>query len=115
MDKTAKGSQGKILELFRDGSGAYLSGEQISRALGVSRTAVWKQIGHLRSLGYGIEAATSRGYRLVTTPDALIPAEIRADLGTLRVGGEIVFWPKPIPPICGRTGWEKAGRPRGRW
>lgn len=91
MDKTAKGSQEKILDLFRDGSGDYLSGEQISRALGVSRTAVWKHISHLRDLGYGIEAATSRGYRLVTTPDALIPAEIRADLGTLRIGGEIVF------------------------
>ena len=44
--------------------GQFLSGEQLAAALSVSRSAVWKAIGQLRSEGYSIEAATNRGYRL---------------------------------------------------
>ena len=47
-----------------------LSGEQMSRTLGVSRAAVWKAIGSLRLEGYTIEAATRRGYRLTACPSA---------------------------------------------
>ena len=53
-----------------------VSGEWMARRLGVSRNAVWKAIGQLRSEGYGIDAVTNRGYRLVTAPDRLQEAEI---------------------------------------
>lgn len=80
----------KILGLFRQKPGDFVSGEQISRALGVSRTAVWKKIRILRDLGYEIEAVTSRGYRLLASPDLLMPAEIQSDLDTEVVGGKVV-------------------------
>ena len=47
---------------------APVSGEQMCRALGVSRAAVWKAIEALRADGYEIEAATRRGYQLQTYP-----------------------------------------------
>lgn len=47
---------------------APVSGEQLCKALGVTRAAVWKAIEALRSDGYDIEAATRRGYRLRTKP-----------------------------------------------
>ncbi len=84
--------QDQILKLFRQQPGAFVSGAEMSRALGVSRTAVWKHIEHLRSLGYQIEAVTARGYRLRTSPDLLLPAELQAGLETEIVGRELVYF-----------------------
>jgi len=81
-----------ILNLFRKHPGDFVSGEEISRQLGVSRTAVWKKIRLLRELGYTIDAVTSRGYRLAASPDALLMEELRADLGTRIIGSELFFF-----------------------
>lgn len=64
-----------VLQLLRAADGP-VSGEQMSKALGVSRAAVWKAIDQLRRDGYAIEAATNRGYRLLAGPDRLSPARI---------------------------------------
>ncbi len=45
-----------------------ISGEHLSRSLGVSRVAIWKHIRQLQDLGYDIEA-TPKGYRLIHGPD----------------------------------------------
>lgn len=83
-------SRSRILELFRRRDGGFVSGEEISRSLGVSRTAVWKQIRALRQIGYDIEAVTSKGYRLVQAPDRLVGEEIRAALDTAVVGSKVL-------------------------
>mgnify|MGYP001021182155 CR=1 FL=1 len=57
------------------------SGEQLSRELGVSRTAVWKLISRLRAAGYSIEAVSSRGYRLLSVPEQLDVQTIAGELG----------------------------------
>lgn len=59
----------------------FLSGEQLSRELGVSRTAVWKLISRLRAAGYSIEAVSSRGYRLLSVPEQLDVQTIAGELG----------------------------------
>lgn len=82
----------EILRLFRQRGERFVSGEELSQSLGVSRTAVWKQIKLLRDLGYVIEATPSRGYRLASTPDTLIPAEIQSALDTRLVGREVVYF-----------------------
>lgn len=74
-----------ILRLFRD-NGGFVSGEFFSRALGVSRTAVWKHISSLRELGHVIEAVPSRGYKLISSPEFLDSREIKAELITSLVG-----------------------------
>ncbi len=68
----------------------YISGENLSKRLGVSRNAIWKQIEALRSLGYEIEATPRLGYRLVSTPNQLTPGEMRLNLHTQFIGQEIV-------------------------
>lgn len=83
-------SRQKILRLFRDRPAAYLSGEVLSRELGISRTAVWKHIRALRALGYRIDAVTSRGYRMLGGPETLVADEIRSRLATRLVGRELV-------------------------
>jgi len=83
----------EILRLLKKHPSAFLSGEELSRRLNVSRTAVWKRIRHLRSLGYEIEASTRSGYWLVQSPDILAPSEIKLLLKTKWLGRTIHYFP----------------------
>lgn len=65
----------EILKLLFNTDG-FLSGEQISELLGISRAAVWKHIKAIKEEGGKIEAHTKRGYRLVAFPDLLKPEYI---------------------------------------
>ncbi|MCM2266004.1 MAG: HTH domain-containing protein, partial [Desulfuromonadales bacterium] len=88
----ATGAREAILNLFRQASEGFVSGARLSEALGVSRTAVWKQIRQLRQLGYRIEAVPSRGYQLCATPDLPLAEELRRGLSTRIVGREIRYF-----------------------
>lgn len=70
----------KVLQRLRSG-GSPLSGQQISRELGVSRAAVWKAVEALRREGYEIESVPRQGYRLLQATSTLCEAEILAALG----------------------------------
>ena len=65
--------KGKILKTLRE-SGDYLSGETLSKQLGISRVSIWKHIRRLKGDGYIIDASP-KGYRLVSSPDLLLPCE----------------------------------------
>lgn len=54
----------------------YISGEELSRILGVSRTAVWKHINELRKEGYVIESSSKKGYRIKGFPDSIDEREL---------------------------------------
>jgi BirA family transcriptional regulator, biotin operon repressor / biotin---[acetyl-CoA-carboxylase] ligase len=79
----------KILNIFRASNGEFISGEEISEKLKVSRAAVWKHIERLREEGYDIAGEPHVGYRLMGTPDKLIPEEISYRLGTKTIGKRI--------------------------
>ncbi len=83
-------TRNKILELFRDHTDKYLSGQEISRLLNISRAAVWKQVKTLRNMGFEIEAKSSQGYRLLGASDRLLAAEIKHDLATSVIGNSVV-------------------------
>ena len=69
-----------VLSLLTEADG-YLSGQEMSRRLQVSRAAVWKAVEALRAEGYAVESATNRGYRLAASPDRLTAAGVLAALG----------------------------------
>ena len=69
--------------------GGFVSGQELSELLGVSRTAVWKAIRQLEESGYQIEAVRNKGYRLVSEPDLLTTEAITARLSTEWAGQEI--------------------------
>ena len=73
-------------------SQGYLSGEEMSRALGVTRAAVWKEIESLRGAGWPIQSSTRKGYRLAGPPPVLSAAYISAMLppGNLFAGKVLV-------------------------
>lgn len=72
--------------------GTYVSGEVISREAGVTRAAIWKQINQLKSLGYVIDSAPRMGYRLVASPDMLLPEEIWARCDLTIIGQRIHYY-----------------------
>jgi BirA family biotin operon repressor/biotin-[acetyl-CoA-carboxylase] ligase len=63
----------EILKALRE-SGGYVSGEALSKQLSTSRVSVWKHIHSLEEDGYVVEASP-KGYRLISSPDLLIPYE----------------------------------------
>ncbi len=79
-------SREEVLSLLRREEG-FLSGQDLSRRLGLSRAAVWKAVDALRKEGYEIEARTGLGYCLAAAPDALTEPEIRSFLGKTAVVG----------------------------
>ena len=82
----------KLLKLFKKSPDVYLSGEQASEELGVSRTAVWKHIEKLRGLGYEFDAVPHLGYRLRKSPDKLYSYEIEPFLNTKCIGRNIKYF-----------------------
>lgn len=76
----------KILELLRAERPGYVSGEFICQQLGVSRTAIWKNVESLRQDGYEIEAKPRAGYRLILSPDTVRPVEWLHDLSSQIIG-----------------------------
>jgi BirA family biotin operon repressor/biotin-[acetyl-CoA-carboxylase] ligase len=82
----------QILKLLREHAPGFVSGEEMSRQLGGTRTAIWKRVATLRHSGYTIEASRRLGYRLLQTPDLLSPAEIRPFLKTKWIGKTIHYF-----------------------
>lgn len=81
----------RIINILRATS-SFVSGEDISRELNISRVAVWKHIDNLRTLGYKIESQHQRGYRFIFHPDKLIPMEIRYGLSTSFIARDIIAY-----------------------
>jgi BirA family biotin operon repressor/biotin-[acetyl-CoA-carboxylase] ligase len=79
---------GAVLKALRSAAGP-VSGERLAAAAGVSRAAVWKRINRLKALGYEIAGEPRKGYRLVSSPDKLLPEEILWGLGTRQWRGPI--------------------------
>lgn len=68
----------ELIRLMSDG--AFHSGEQLGEILGVSRTAIWKQLRKLEALGIQVEGVRGQGYRLVRPIELLNGALIVSHL-----------------------------------
>lgn len=78
-------------DLLRQQPNAWVSGQTLCAALGVSRAAVWKQVHSLVLHGYTIEARPRMGYRLMAVPEAPLPGEVQPRLTTRRLGRELIW------------------------
>lgn len=76
----------EILRLLKERDG-FVSGQELCSLLGVSRTAVWKAVGHLREEGYEILAVRNRGYRLEDSRDVVTEAELLSCMEDGPLGG----------------------------
>lgn len=70
----------------------YISGEHLSSALNVSRTAIWKHIKNLKTKGYIIEGISNKGYKLISSPDLLNKSELLSLIKTSVLGKNIIHF-----------------------
>lgn len=111
--------------------GRFHSGTRLARELGISRTAVWKQIERLGRLGLEIHAVRGKGYRLARPMELLTEGEVRAAmepaaeaaLATMEIFDVVdstSAWLRrasPVPPAACLAECQTAGRGRRgrRW
>jgi BirA family biotin operon repressor/biotin-[acetyl-CoA-carboxylase] ligase len=81
----------RVLEIL-ERAVAPISGETISNELGVTRSAVWKQINELRLMGYDIQSSQKEGYKLVHSSSKLLPYEIHKKLKTQVIGTKMRYF-----------------------
>ncbi|MFA4984639.1 MAG: biotin--[acetyl-CoA-carboxylase] ligase [Candidatus Omnitrophota bacterium] len=81
----------KIIEFLKKKSG-YVSGEDLSNHLRISRQALWKHIQNLRELDYDIVAVPHLGYQLLSVPDRMLPFEVTDGLLTRFIGRKLYYF-----------------------
>ncbi|XJZ26023.1 biotin--[acetyl-CoA-carboxylase] ligase [Bacillota bacterium Lsc_1132] len=81
----------ELLDAFTKAGDSFLSGQSIAELIGCSRTAVWKHIEELRKDGFELEAVRRKGYRIIKTPETILPDEIRFRLKTKFIGQNIHY------------------------
>jgi len=82
----------KVLSFFQTHDSEYLSGQDLSDVLKISRVAVWKHIKKIQTLGYKIESKQKLGYRLIDNTEKLLPWEITRDLKTKLIGKRVYYF-----------------------
>ncbi|WFR60476.1 biotin--[acetyl-CoA-carboxylase] ligase [Paenibacillus amylolyticus] len=85
-----------LLHMLLNAEGRFVSGEEISRHLSISRTAVWKHVNKLRDMGYEFEAVSRKGYRLVTKPDSIDATALQLALDTTVFGRKAILLPSTL-------------------
>lgn len=82
----------KVLYFLKSHNTEYLSGQDLSDVLKISRVAVWKHIKKIKQLGYKIEINRKLGYRLEADSDKLLPWEITEGLRTTLIGKKAYYF-----------------------
>lgn len=79
----------RVLAVLEENKGKSVSGSDIARSVGMTRSAVWKAVKVLREEGYSICAVTNRGYCLSEENDFLSEQSIVPNLRTKELGRKI--------------------------
>jgi BirA family biotin operon repressor/biotin-[acetyl-CoA-carboxylase] ligase len=82
----------KILSFLKTHESEFLSGQDMSDVLKISRVSVWKDIKKIRSLGYKIKSKQNIGYKLVGTSKLLLPWEVTQNLNTKFLGKRVYYF-----------------------
>lgn len=82
----------KVLSFLKSHDTEYLSGQDLSDVLRISRVAIWKHIKKIKELGYTIESKQKLGYRLASSTNLLLPWEITQGLKTKTIGRQAFYF-----------------------
>ena len=82
----------KVLKFLKSHKDDFLSGQDLSDVLKISRVAIWKHIKTIKSLGYKIESKQKLGYKLVKNSEKLLPWEITNGLKTKTIGKKVYYF-----------------------
>ncbi len=79
----------RVLAVLEENKGKSVSGSEIAKSVGMTRSAVWKAVKQLREEGYSICAVTNKGYCLSEENDFLSEQSIVPNLRTKELGRKI--------------------------
>ncbi len=82
----------KVLTLLKSHKSEFLSGQDLSDVLKISRVAIWKHVKKIRSEGYTIKSKQNLGYKLLDNTERLLPWEITENLNTKFIGKRIYYF-----------------------
>ena len=82
----------KVLSFLQTHNTEYLSGQDLSDVLRISRVAVWKHIKKIQDLGYTVESKQKLGYKLIKNSEMLLPWEITKGLKTNKIGQRVYYF-----------------------
>jgi len=82
----------KVLTFLQTHNTEYLSGQDLSDVLRISRVAVWKHIKKIQELGYVVESKQKLGYKLISNSELLLPWEITSNLKTKIIGRQAYYF-----------------------
>ena len=82
----------KVLTFLQTHNTEYLSGQDLSDVLRISRVAVWKHIKKIQELGYNVESKQKLGYKLISNSELLLPWEITSNLKTKIIGKQAYYF-----------------------
>ncbi|MGY5150165.1 MAG: biotin--[acetyl-CoA-carboxylase] ligase [Candidatus Nitrosopumilus sp. bin_68KS] len=82
----------KVLTFLQTHNTEYLSGQDLSDVLRISRVAIWKHIKKIQELGYTVESKQKLGYKLTSNSDVLLPWEITSGLKTKKIGKKAYYF-----------------------
>jgi len=82
----------KVLTFLQTHNTEYLSGQDLSDVLRISRVAVWKHIKKIQELGYTVESKQKLGYKLTSNSDELFPWELTSGLKTKIIGQQSYYF-----------------------
>jgi len=82
----------KVLTFLQTHNTEYLSGQDLSDVLHISRVAIWKHIKKIQELGYKVESKQKIGYKLIENSDLLLPWEITSNLKTKIIGQKAYYF-----------------------
>jgi len=82
----------RVLTFLKTHNTEYLSGQDLSDVLRISRVAVWKHIKKIQLLGYTVESKQKEGYKLTANSGLLLPWEIVSGIKTEVLGQQAYYF-----------------------
>ncbi|HMK54130.1 MAG TPA: biotin--[acetyl-CoA-carboxylase] ligase [Methanobacteriaceae archaeon] len=82
----------KILKTLNKKKGMYLKEEEVTSHAGITAEELQNEIESLKSDGYIIDTSLSEGYRLVESPNRLLPYELQRELETKYIGQNVHYF-----------------------
>ncbi|MFQ6002908.1 MAG: biotin--[acetyl-CoA-carboxylase] ligase [Candidatus Zixiibacteriota bacterium] len=94
MNRTIQAVEEELAGLLEKNHHRLLSTKEVSSILGVHPYVIYQAVGELRRWGFQIQNERGKGYKLVESPDLILPAKIKKNLKTKIVGKKFFSYRK---------------------
>lgn len=87
---TVQSNRNKLIQILSENKDTYISGQEISNQLNISRNSVWKHMKALEKDGFLIEGIPRKGYKIMEQPNKVSGNTVKWGLETTWLGKTII-------------------------